>query len=238
MKELIELFWSKYSQIKKAVGDLDEQGIANLDREVESLLESIFEREAANAVEIQMQFLLAIELLKRESEDACCVLRHAENLYRVVERHIIPGHVGTTTPDELGQTVAPERVAVDSVAGANIDVSLLESLSNRVAVVAPDYRFVFTNEANATALNRKPEELLGRHVGEFVGLHRFVQGLKERLDRCFAGEIVDYTYADQHNGRTVVIRSRLSPYYANNASLIGALLVTEELPDRRQSRVA
>ncbi|MBB4066968.1 PAS domain-containing protein [Gellertiella hungarica] len=238
MKELIDLFWTKYSQIKKAVGDLDEQSIGILDREVESLLDSIFAREASNAVEIQMQFQLALELLKRESEDACCVLRHAENLHKVVERHIIPGHVGQFTPDDLDRSVAPERVAVDAVVAADLDVSLLESLSNRVSVVAPDYRFVFTNEANAVALHRKPEELLGRHVGEFIGLHRFVQGLKERLDRCFAGEIVDYTYADQMGGRTVVIRTRLSPYYASNSVLIGALLVTEELPDRRQSSAA
>lgn len=238
LKELIDLFWTKYSQIRKAVGELDEQSIAILDREVESLLDTIFAREAANAVEIQMQFLLAIELLRRESEDACCVLRHAGNLHKVVERHIIPGHVGPFTPDDLDRSVAPERIAVDASVESGIDVSLLESLSNRVSVVAPDYRFVFTNEANATALNRAPEELLGRHVGEFIGLHRFVQGLKERLDRCFNGEIVDYTYADQIRDRTVVIRTRMSPYYAPNSVLIGALLVAEELPDRRQSSAA
>lgn len=238
MKDLIDLFWIKYAQIKKAVGDLDEQSIAILDREVESLLDSIFEREASNAIEIQMQFLVAIELLKRESEDACCVLRHAENLHRVVERHIIPGQIGQFAPENLENAMTPVLSAVDPSANGTIDVSLLESLSNRVSVVAPDYRFVFTNHSNASAMSRAPDELLGRHIGEFIGLHRFVQGFKEKLDRCFAGEISDYTYADQISGRTVVLRSRLSPYYAPNSVLIGALLVMEELPDRRQSSAA
>lgn len=238
MKELIDLFWVKYGQLQKAVGQVDELAIDAIDREVESLLESIFQRQAANAVEIQMQFLVAIELLRRESEDKCCVLRHAANLQRVVERHIIPNQVGNLSADEMEQSVAPVLSAVDPVAGAAIDVGLLESLSDRVAVIAPDYRFVFTNEQNASAFRRSPSELLGRHVGEFVGLHRFVQGLKERLDRCFAGEISDYTYADQFAGRTVVIRSRISPYYGENSMLIGALVVMEELPDRRQSSAA
>lgn len=238
LKELIDLFWMKYSQLKKAVGELDEQSIDILDREVESLLETIFERQAANAVEIQMQFLVAIELLRRESQDACCVLRHAENLHRVVQRHIIPGQIGDIQADELDGTPAVASSAVDPAAGENIDVALLESLSNRVSVIAPDYRFVFTNDLNASALSRRPDELLGRHIGEFIGLHRFVQGFKEKLDRCFNGEISDYTYADQMGNRTVVIRSRLSPYYANNSVLIGALLVMEELPDRRQSSAA
>lgn len=238
MKELIDLFWVKYGQLKKAVGQVDEQAINLLDREVESLLETIFQRQAANAVEIQMQFLVALELLRRESQDASCVLRHAENLQKVVERHIIPNQVGNLSADEMEQSVAPVLSAVDPVGGAALDVSLLEKLSDRVSVIAPDYRFVFTNEQNASAFNRKPSELLGRHIGEFVGLHRFVQGFKEKLDRCFAGEISDYTYADEMAGRTVVIRSRISPYYGANSVLIGALLVMEELPDRRQSSAA
>ena len=238
MKELIDLFWVKYGQLKKAVGQVDEQAINLLDREVESLLETIFQRQAANAVEIQMQFLVALELLRRESQDSSCVLRHAENLQKVVERHIIPNKVGNLSAEEMEQSVAPVLSAVDPVAGAALDVSLLEKLSDRVSVIAPDYRFVFTNEQNASAFNRNPSELLGRHIGEFVGLHRFVQGFKEKLDRCFAGEISDYTYADQMAGRTVVIRSRISPYYGSNSVLIGALIVMEELPDRRQSSAA
>jgi PAS domain-containing protein len=238
LKELIDLFWVKYGQLKKAVGQVDEQAIDRLDREVESLLETIFQRQAANAVEIQMQFLVALELLKRESEDSGCVMRHAANLQRVVERHIIPNQVGNLSADEIEQSVAPVLSAVDPVAGSALDVKLLESLSDRVSVIAPDYRFVFTNEQNAAAFKRQPAELLGRHIGEFVGLHRFVQGFKERLDRCFAGEISDYTYAEQMGGRTVVIRSRISPYYGGNKGLIGALVVMEELPDRRQSSAA
>nr|WP_316654581.1 PAS domain-containing protein [uncultured Gellertiella sp.] len=238
MKDLIDIFWFKYAQLKKAVGELDEASIDILDREVESLLDSIFAREASNGIEIQLQFLVAIELLKREAQDACCVLRHAENLQKVVERHIIPGQIGGFAPDMLENSVAPVLSAVDAFAGRGIDVALLDSLSNRVSVIAPDYRFVFTNETNASALSRAPEELLGRHIGEFIGLHRFVQGFKEKLDRCFGGEISDYTYADQMSGRTVVIRSRLSPYYAPDSVLIGALLVMEELPDRRQSATA
>lgn len=235
MRDLIDLFWLKYAQLKHAIEESDEQAVPAFDREVESLLEAIFARQASNALEIQMQFMVAIELLKKESDDSCCVLRHAENLQRVVERHIMPGSLS-----ELASVISGNRTVFlpDRASNGDLDVTLLESLPNRVAVISADYRYLFTNSANAGALGREPADIMGGHIGEFVGLHRFIQGMRERLDRCFAGEIVDYTYADQVGDRTVVIRCRLSPYYSASAELIGALLLMEEIADRRHSSAA
>ena len=236
MRDLVDLFWVKYGQLKRAVDNGEETAVVVMDREVDFLLESIFERQAANVLEIQMQFLVAIELLKKEAEDRCCVLRHTKNLQRVLERHILPSAASDVMQAALD--LAPETTAeLDSPGDQGLlDVALLESLSNRVAVITPDYRYLFTNSANAMALEREPSQIVGRHIGEFIGLHRFVQGVKATLDRCFAGEIADFTYADQVNGRTVVIRSRISPYYAMSGELVGALVLMEEIADRRQSQ--
>lgn len=236
LKELIDLFWAKYAELKTAVETGQERSLVRLDREVEALLERIFEQTATNALEIQMQFLVAIELLKKEAEDRCCVLRHAENLQRVVERHLLPG-AGSELLPRLAQLSSLALTVQASARDNSIDIAMLENLPDRAAIISQDYRYLFSNRANAVALNVEQEQINGRHIGEFIGLHRFVQGFKDKLDRAFAGEPVEYTYADQSDGRTRVMRCRMSPYRGpQDAHLVGALLMMEEIADRRQPR--
>ncbi|CAN7478641.1 PAS domain-containing protein [Rhizobium sp. LjRoot30] len=236
MKELIDLFWAKYAELKMAVETGQERSLVKLDREVEALLERIFEQTATNALEIQMQFLVAIELLKKEAEDRCCVLRHAENLQRVVERHLLPG-AGSELLPRLAQLSSLALTVQASTREDAIDIAMLENLPDRAAIISPDYRYLFSNKANAVAHEMLQEQINGCHIGEFVGLHRFVQGFKDKLDRAFAGEAVEYTYAEQVDGRTRVMRCRMSPYRGpQDAHLVGALLMMEEIADRRQPR--
>lgn len=237
MRELIDLFWGKYRRLKAAIDAPDEAVVAALDREVQTLIAGIFERQATNALEIQMQFLVAIELLQEEADDRCCVLRHIDNLRTVIERHVAPGSLVDLRMLVERSAAATGGAATDE-ARAALDIDWLEGLPNRVSVISTDYRYIFSNGRQADAFQRAPGDLIGHHVGEFVGVHRYVQGFKERLDTCFSGGIVDYTYADEVDGRTVVTRSRLSPLYAADATLIGALVVSEEIADRRQNRAA
>lgn len=237
MRELIDLFWGKYRRLKTAIGEPDEAAVTGLDREVQTLIGAIFERQATNALEIQMQFLVAIELLQEEADDRCCVLRHVDNLRTIIERHVAPGSL-VDLRMLVERSAAAAGGAVTDEAREALDIGWLETLPNRVSVISTDYRFVFSNDRNADAFQREPTELIGRHVGEFIGVHRYVQGFKERLDACFAGGIIDYTYADESGGRTMVTKSRLSPLYAPDSTLIGALVVMEEIADRRQGRAA
>ena len=58
---------------------------------------------------------------------------------------------------------------------------------------------------------KRPMDLVGRHVVEFVGIQRFEQRVKPNLDRCFAGELVDYTFAKEIENRTIIVRCRMTP---------------------------
>lgn len=233
LKDLIDLFWTRYARLKRAVAAGDEQMLGGIDRDVESLLEAIFEHKATNAIEVQMQVGLAIELLKVEAEDRSCVLRHADNLQRIVERHLRPRPIS----DLYHHVVDAAPVTVTSRSRAErglLDITMLDRLPNRVCVISTDYRYLYCNENDARSWDRRPEELNGVHIGEVIGLHRFSQGFKERLDNTFLGETVDYTFAEAVGDRTRVLRCRLSPYRSPSSRVIGALVLMEEIADRRQ----
>ena len=223
MKVLIELFWSKYADLKAAVRDNNAARIDQLDRELDPLLEAIVERQTSSAAEIQLQFKLAIDLLNEEAEDRGCVVRNGHLLETLVKRYILLETNQENIVDP--QAVIPEE-------------PFLDSLSDRVLVIAPGYRVLFSNAANAAHLGFEKIDAIGRHVSDFIGPQQFQGGFRDSLDRCMAGESVTYTYADTENTQTKVICCRMTPSYSASGSLIGALTVIHETNDRRRPRAA
>ena len=233
LKDLIDLCWIRYARWKRIVALGDEQMLGGIDRDVESLLDAIFEHKAKNAIEVQMQVGLAIELLKIEADDRSCVLRHADNLQRIVERHLRP----RPSSDLYHHVVEAAPATVTSRSRAEqglLDITMLDRLPNRVCVIATDYRYLYCNGADAQSWDRRSEDMNGMHIGEVIGLHRFSQGFKDKLDSTFLGETVDYTFADMIGDRTRVLRCRMSPYRSQSSRVIGALVLMEEIADRRQ----
>lgn len=230
MEVLIELFWSKYAELKNAVAANDGARVEVLDREVSSLLGTIFQTKAKSLADINRQFRLAIDLLNEEADDLSCVHYNSRLIQGLVERYVVMGEgdnsgVGGVPQDEN----FPEDVR-DGV----FNTSLLDNISERVAVIGPNYRLTYTNAANASRHNTQPGKLVGTHFAEIVGFSRFQNGFKEHIDRCLAGETVAYTYAEEIDGRTVVLRCRMSPFYNGTLSPTGVMLVMRETADRRR----
>jgi hypothetical protein len=223
LKVLIDLFWSKYSDLKAAVRNNDAKRIASLDREIDPLLEAITQRQTADAAEIQLQFKFAIDLLNEEAEDRGCVVRNSHFLEVLVRRYI---------PLDARQDSAVSDVE------AIPEEPFLDLLSDRVLVIAPGYRVLFSNAANAASKGLAKADAVGRHVGDFVGMPIFHGGFRDSLDRCLTGEAETYTYADTSSGRTKVICCRMTPSYSPSGDLIGALTVIHETSDRRRQRAA
>ncbi|MDI7863561.1 PAS domain-containing protein [Rhizobiaceae bacterium n13] len=238
MKERIELFWLKYAQMQRAVDSGDDKLASLVDRELDSLLDAIIEHKALNALEMQMQFQFAIDLIKKEADDLSCTIRHLAYLQALVERYILP-RASTELPPPTGEDFG-ENVSFYSSAFPNgvLDLAALEAIKDRIAVISPDCRVLFTNSVNAARLHKAPADLIGQHIAELVGVHRFRLGMKDALEQCFAGEIVEYTYAAEIDDRTVVVHCRMTPCYSSERALVGAMLVMKEMADRRRSRAA
>jgi len=230
LKTLIDSFWRLYGELKTAVDGNQPQRIAELDRELDALLDQITGRKNASPAEILEQFRFAIDLLNEEAEDIGCVQRNSEVLRRLVDRYI-----GAALPsdgsglDANGAPWSPYAI---------LDEDRLDDLDDRVVVVSPGYRINYTNAANAAFFHTNSNEIIGKHIAEFVGIHHFQQALRGKLDACFMGEAGKYTYAEDSDTGTVVKSFEMSPCYSPSYKLVGAVIVVKELADRRSRAVA
>jgi PAS domain-containing protein len=226
LKALVELFWFKYSQLQYAVKSGNEKLVSMLDREIEPALETVLQKEASNASELRSQFQLIVDLLRDESEDRVCVLRQAHNLKLLLDRYFgtdeAAGPFGLTPPEST-RPLAAARVVEDGL----LNEAILDSLPDRVAVITTDYRYLYSNPLNAGRFSLKPIDLVGRHIVEFIGFHRFESSMKRNLDRCFAGEVVEYDYISSRRGNGAT-RCRMTPCLSASGSVLGAILVLQE----------
>ncbi len=229
MKDLIELFWLRYTELQSAVGKNDTDKIAVLERELEQLLERLVGRQTGSSEDIREQFRFAIDLLNHEAEDLGCVQRNSELLRTLVDRYVGMPLKAKVIGDEDEDTLEwHHRHLV-------LDEDMLNDLDEPVVIVSPEYRVSFTNAIDAFQRNA-PDELLGCHMAELVGVHRFQNDLREKLDNCFKGDTSKYTYAENQDGNTVVKSLEMSPCYSSTYKLVGAMVVVREIADRRRDR--
>ncbi|WP_411036676.1 PAS domain-containing protein [Shinella sp. BYT-45] len=236
MKALVELFWFKYSQLQHAVKIGNEKLISMLDREIEPALTAVLQKEASDVSELRSQFQFVVDLLREESEDRACVLRQAHNLKLLLDRYFGTDEAarpfGLNQPDGARPAAAP-RIVEDGL----LNEAILDSLPDRVAVITTDYRYLYSNPLNAERFSEKPIDLVGRHVVEFIGVQRFESRVKRHLDRCFAGEVVEYDYISSRRGNAMT-RCRMTPCMSAAGNVLGAILVLQEMLESRDPMAA
>ncbi|MDO9418670.1 PAS domain-containing protein [Pararhizobium sp.] len=237
MKKLIELFWFKHAQLQQAVRSGDEVLVGTLDRELQAALNDVYQYEILDSAGMRLQFQLFLELLQEEADDASCVLRQSRLLQGLVDRYF--GELESNSSGKHLSLLSRSKVLPGEDIGDDVlNEEVLESLPGRVAVITTDYRYLYSNISNAEHLKVRPMQLIGRHISDFVGLNRFHDNVKPNLDRCFAGEVVDYSMKRERSGRTVVTNCRMTPCYATSGRIVGAILVLQEIADRRRSIAA
>lgn len=237
LKALIDLFWFKYSQLQYAVKSGDDLLISILDREIEPVLTAIYQEEANCAADARLQFQFVLELLRREADDIASVLRQQGVLQSLADRYLAAEN-GQILVGKWQQTGMPAKIHRGRVDEGFLNEAILDCMPDRIAVITPDYRYLYTNPVNAARLDERPMDLVGRHIVEFVGIQRFEQRVKPNLDKCFAGETVDYTFSKDVDNRTVVVRCRMTPCMSSTGKIIGAILILQEIADRRRSIAA
>ena len=234
MEALIDLFWSKYHDLQSAVDRDDASVVKALDQQIDPLLQAIVHHQVSDPQGIEAQFRFALDLLKEEADDRGCVHRNGHLLQVLVERYLAPQLGRVASAKVVGGQ--EEVAAVFQSGGGLLDAGLFDGIPDRIMVVAPGYRIFYSNETNASRVGQPKEKLLGRHFADLVGIHHFQRDLREALDHCLAGEVLSRTYAEQRGDLTVVIHCRLSPCYSDTGTQGGALVVRQEMADRRRPR--
>ncbi|TCL73900.1 PAS domain-containing protein [Rhizobium sp. BK251] len=231
MLSLFQAFSLQCLDLQRAIKSGDDAQVRAKDRDLERLIAEILSHKAGNIVEIYTQLQFVSHLIRHEADDRSCVLRHSAALSILLDRYfgVEGGAMDTVFQDVLSQSAASEKPTSTDVTSI-LNAVILDSLPDRVAVITRDYRYLYSNPANATYLNCKPVELIGRHVVEFVGEERFERRAKAKLDACLAGEQLDYTYdLDLPDGRSKTARCRMTPLRTNENEIIGVLIVLQDI---------
>lgn len=222
LPRLFEAVSLKSLQLQQAIRSGDDQLVRLLDRELAPLISEVVEYRASNNREIHLQLRFVSSLIREDADDRSCVVRNSTILSVLLDRYF-----GSTT--------------VSDVAGFHVDVvnpslgddgllneSILNALPDMVAVVTTDYRYLYANAAHADSLKRSPMELVGRHVSEFMEKGLFEDMARERLDRCFRGECVDYVYIRREDSRGLFVRCRMSPLKGHEGRIVGAVMTMQD----------
>lgn len=121
-----------------------------------------------------------------------------------------------TAPRSVGD-LAPERFAI------------LDTLSDRAGVIGRDYRYIYTNTANAKVYNANAAEFIGKPLWSVIDRHHFKSNSKNRFDACFAGRT--FTHVCTHNSPDGMITYSVSynPVRNRHGDVIAALLVARDV---------
>lgn len=236
MLELFRAFSLRCVQIEEAIRLGDDERVTSLDRTVEPLVEAILACRANNLLEVYMQLQFVSYLIAQVADDSAGVAQHTAVLSYLLDRYF-GVYVSDLRPSARDlRPIEPPAYVPDTDNGQFLNAVILESMPDRVAVLTRDYRYLYSNPANCTYLNHKPMELIGRHLSEFIGEERFDTSARQKLDACFAGDHVDYTYerpADKSGSRHV--RCRMSPLRDGGGTVMGALIVMQDLDQQQKA---
>jgi PAS domain-containing protein len=226
--ELFKAFSLRCAQIEEAIRLGDDERVAALDRDIQPLVEAILACKASTLVEVYMQLQFVSYLIAEDADDGTFVTQYAAVLSYLLDRYF-----GAHAPEWRVPPVAELRIrqppayVPDTDNGQFLNAAILQSLPDRVAVLTRDYRYLYSNPANCAHLDRKPMQLIGRHIREFIGEERFVDEAKDRLDACFAGETIHYIY-ERGDRRKLC---RMVPLHDAAKKVMGALITIQTVGD-------
>jgi PAS domain S-box-containing protein len=144
----------------------------------------------------------------------------------------VPVLVGATTfGDRQDQGVAfvldlTERKRADYLAR-----QVFERSPDRISIVGRDYRYQRVNPAVSRRGGMPAETFVGMHVADFLGMESFEQTAKAYLDRCFAGEEVNYAewFTFSHGRRYLAVTH--SPLRPDSERVEAVLAISRDLTD-------
>lgn len=108
------------------------------------------------------------------------------------------------------------------------------SSPNLISVVSRDYTYVLVNDTYLRYHARRREDIEGHRIAEVMGDAAFVQYVKPHLDRCFAGETIQYEAWFQMAGmgrRCMAVT--YYPCHEPDGTISGAVVAVQDVTERR-----
>ncbi|KQV81841.1 PAS domain-containing protein [Rhizobium sp. Root1220] len=228
MLVLFQAFSLRCEQIDEAIRLGDDARVSALDCSIEPLIETILAHKAVSLLEIHMQLQFVGCLIDQYADDSDSVREHVALLSYLIEQYFGGSKPRWRMPRVREAASEPFTYAPNTDNGNFLNAAILESIPDRVAVLTKDYRYLYSNAANSAYLGRKPMDMIGHHLMEFIGEKRFTEVAKAKLDACFSGQQADYEYGRCDGGLARQVRCRMSPLRDSLGYIIGALIILQD----------
>ncbi|MXN65960.1 EAL domain-containing protein [Stappia sp. GBMRC 2046] len=109
---------------------------------------------------------------------------------------------------------------------------VLRQTTDRVGVIGTDYRYRFCNDANAAYHRRRPEDIIGCHLGDMIGWALFEEHGRKNYDSCFAGESLEFELDLTKPGEAPEIANvRMYPFREGRDEITGAVVVIRDITE-------
>ena len=115
---------------------------------------------------------------------------------------------------------------------------VVEDLEEMILVVDRQYRYVIANRAFLKFRGMSAEQVVGHFVHEVIGENTFVTTVKEKMDECFQGQVVQYemTYDFPNLGKRELFVSYFPIESSSGIDRIGGVL--QDITDRKLAEEA
>ena len=113
----------------------------------------------------------------------------------------------------------------------------IASSSSLVSIIDRDFTYQLVNDSYLRVHGRKREEIEGHSVSDIMGEDVFVSHVKRRLERCFAGETVQFErwFESRDAGRRCYAVT-YCPYRERDDSISGAVVTATDITEAKEMR--
>lgn len=118
-----------------------------------------------------------------------------------------------------------------STLSANLpqEMRLLDNLTDRVAVADRNYRYLYTNNANAAFHGQTPADILGKSAVTVVGKRRFEEITEPTFEKCFAGQSLTIPVTYLRGKRKLTYSLSCEPVRNDRGKVIGAICIGRDI---------
>ena len=98
-----------------------------------------------------------------------------------------------------------------------------------ITLISHDYRYEVVNDSYCSAMEKARDDILGKTVAQVWGRDRFHGNIKQHLDRCLAGDEIEYVDRFSFGPFERHMQVTLLPYHGNGQEVTHVLVFTRDV---------
>ncbi|MEG4942711.1 PAS domain S-box protein [Microcoleus sp. F4-D5] len=136
----------------------------------------------------------------------------------------------------VGRDISDRKLAEESLRRYE---KIVATTNDAICLIERNYTYKIVNQAYLNWHNCCQEEILGYTISEFLGKDLFETQIKPKVDRCLAGEIVQYEqWFKYSNGEEKFLSATYAPYVEADGTISGVVASLRNLTRLKQMEVA